>query len=727
MSTVVRVAFLWHMHQPSYRDPLAGAFAMPWVRLHALKDYYGMVRILGETPSVKLTFNLVPSLIDQVLAYASGEAHERLLEVSLKPAAALTEDDKLAALRGLFMAHRQNLIGRFPRFVELIKKRGESAEPAALRPAAERFSEQDYRDLQVVSRLAWFDLEWQREDARVRGLIDKGRGFSEEDKQLLAERERALLQAIVPAYREAAERGQVELSTTPYYHPILPLLCDSSAHHEAHPGAPLPRRYRHPEDAADQIQRAVARHTALFGRPPAGMWPSEGSVSEEAATEIARAGLVWTASDEGVLERSSQRPIHRDSRGTAYPLDVLYRPWLRKTAAGELKLLFRDRALSDLIGFSYAGLEPERAAHDMLERLRRIGDRWQEQGLSGSPVVAVILDGENCWEYYRDGGRVFLRALYRGIQDDQRLAGVTMREAAETAPAAELPRVFAGSWINADFSVWIGHADDRRAWELLGEARDALARALLEKSVPEDALLRAQEIFRAACGSDWCWWYGEDHSSENDLEFDRLFRRHLIALYHEIQMAPPEALRETLITTRRVSESHHSRPTGGVRPTIDGVLTTPEEWVAAGVYRAAHGGATHRGLPELRAIRFGVGDEHLNLMVEASAPARSLLQSGDLIVNFPGPTTLRYRVQSSNGQTQIRRSERMGIGWVASPTWAKAAAGEVLELAIPVAELRPSPGRSVCFRILMEQGAIELSRHPETGPIEVGLEEVTRD
>jgi alpha-amylase/alpha-mannosidase (GH57 family) len=720
----VHVAFLWHMHQPSYRDPLSGEFAMPWVRLHALKDYYGMVRILGETPEVKATFNLVPSLLDQVLDYAEGRACEPVLQVCEKEAARLGEGDKLLALRALFMAHPQNLIGRFPRFAELLKRRGERNDLAALRAALKHFAEEDYRDLQVLARLAWFDLEWQRDDPATRGLIEKGKGYSEDDKRVLGERERALLQAIVPAYREAAERGQVELSTTPYYHPILPLLCDSAAHHEAHPGAPLPRRYRHPEDAADQVQRAAERHRQLFGVPPAGMWPAEGSVSEEAVAAIAAAGFAWTASDEGVLERSAKRPLHRDSRGTAYPMDVLYRPWLRKTAAGEIRMLFRDRALSDLIGFSYASLEPQRAAADMLDRLRRIGERWSEEKLPGSPVVAVILDGENCWEHYKDGGRVFLRELYRGLQNDARLRAVTMSEAVEAAPAAELPRVFAGSWINADFSVWIGHADDRRAWDVLGDARDALERAQKQGGLDAATLDRAWEILRAACGSDWCWWYGEDHSSENDAEFDRLFRRHLIALYRALGLPAPEALQQTLISARRASAASTSAPTASVRPTIDGVHTTPDEWAGAGVHRPAQGGAMHRGQPELLAVRFGIGDEKLHLLLEASAPARTLLQASELLVSFQGDVALRYRVQASEGRTEVRRSERLGIGWVASPTWAVVAAGEVLELAIPLGELRSDHGRALAFRVLQVQGGVELARHPESGPIEVGLEEV---
>ncbi len=723
---MTRLALVWHMHQPSYRDPLDGGFAMPWVRLHALKDYLGMVEILRQTPGMRLTFNLVPSLLDQVESYARGEAKEALLDASLKPAVELSDDEKVVAMRGFFMAHRENLIRRSARFQELLEARGEASDETALRAAAARFTAQEFRDLQVVAKLAWFDLEWQRDDAVVRTLIAKGRGYTEDDKQSLAERECALLSAIVPAYRRAAESGQVELSTSPYYHPILPLLCDSAAHHEAHPGAPLPRSYRHPEDAADQIERAMARHASLFGSPPRGMWPSEGSVSDAVAELAARAGLAWLASDEGVLGRSLDRGIHRDSRGTGYPLELLYRPWRRRTASGDVTLAFRDRALSDLIGFSYAGVAPERAAQDMLERLSHIGERWSQQGLPGEPLVCVILDGENCWEHYPDGGRVFLRALYRGLQDDPGIEPQTLSDAIASQEPGELPRVFAGSWINADFSVWIGHADDRRAWDRLGEAREALETAASGGGVAAEAIARAREVYRAASGSDWCWWYGEDHSSENDFEFDRLFRRHLIAIYTLIGLPAPETLRQTLITTRRPTQ-RHSRPTGVVRPELDGRLTTPAEWVAAGVHWVGAGGSMHRGLPSLRAVRFGVGDDHVHVLVEASAPMRELLLDSELTLDFPGPTTLSYRLQSANGGVAVRRAEQTGLGWVASPSAARAAADEVLEVAIPVPELRPGPDRNVAFSVLIVQAGVELERHPDGGPIEVDLEEVARE
>jgi len=723
---MVRVALLWHMHQPSYRDPMDGAFVLPWVRLHALKDYLGMVELLQDFPQVHLTFNLVPSLVDQIMAYANGQAHEPLQRLSLKPADQLTAEERVTALQAFFMAHERNIIGRFPRYTQLLEQRGASREEGALRSASTRFSQQDLLDLQLLAKLAWFDYDLSEKDPLLKQLIAKGAHFSEEDKLRLAEREQTLIAAVLPAYRRAAESGQVELSTSPYYHPILPLLCDTEAHHEACPGAPVPRRFRHPEDAADQIHRAIERHTAVFGAPPRGLWPSEGAVSEEMATLVAQAGLTWMASDEGVLERSANRPIHRDSRGTVHPLDLLYRPWVRHTSSGDLSVLFRDRALSDLIGFSYSSLEPQAAAHDLLERLHRIGEYWERHGIGGEAVVPIILDGENAWEYFKESGRVFLRALYAGLAaDPTRLRATTVTEALDGTPPAPLPRIFAGSWINADFNVWIGHADDRRAWDQLGYARDALAAAA--GRAPDDAVQHAWEIFRAACGSDWCWWYGEDHTSDNDVQFDALYRRHLRVVYATLGLPAPDVLDEPLITTRSIAV-RHSRPTGTVTPVLDGCFTSPSEWIGAGVYRAsAFGGAMHRGTESIRVVRFGTGSDQLHVLVETAGGALALLAQAEIQVSFPGPTTSRYCVRASGDALSLQRTDKTSLGWISAKTDARAAARTVLELSVPLSELRPGPGRELAFRVSLVAQGVEIERHPDIAPIRFDIEEVARD
>ncbi len=748
----VTVAILWHMHQPPYRDPIEGTHVLPWVRLHAIKDYLGMVEILEETPDVRVTFNLVPCLLDQLEAYARGEARDPCQAVALKPAAQLTVDERAFALTALFQLGRR-LVERVPRLFELLQRRGERSDPASMHRAAQAFTTDEMRDLQVASHLAWFDRDWQEKDPVLRALMQKGRGFTEDDKAALRERERALLQAVVPAYRRAAARQQVELSTTPYYHPILPLLCDTEAHREAHPEAPLPRRFHHPEDAADQIARAVKRHQSLFGAPPLGMWPAEGSLSEASVREIARAGLLWTASDEGVLARTLQQPIERDGHGNASPMEVLYRAWARRTDAGEVHMLFRDHMLSDLIGFVYTNQDPEHSAHDLLSRLRRIGRRWQEAGLRGGPVVPLILDGENAWEHYPDGGRVFLRRLYQGLQNDPQLAAVTMSEAVGVGTPAELPRVFAGSWIHADFSVWIGHEDDRRAWDALGDARDALGayRAAREASarapeperfpqherrihsgasalvkVSAQAEAQAEEAYRAACASDWWWWYGADRSSDNDVEFDRLFRRNLECVYRSLGLPVPEQIQHTLITTRPV-EPGVSEPSGPVQPQLDGRVTDDDEWANAGVHRAPAAASMGRAGHGLRQVRFGANDGHLHLLLETSGAAGELLARSELAVIFRGARPVRYRLTgTTEGAAALVREERDGATWRPLASQARAAADQAAELSIPVAELPRGPESVVLFQVALLEGGVELERHPEAAPIAVRVEEVHR-
>jgi hypothetical protein len=298
-------------------------------------------------------------------------------------------------------------------------------------------------------------------------------------------------------------------------------------------------------------------------------------------------------------------------------------------------------------------------------------------------------------------------------------------EGLAAATPREVPRVFAGSWIHADFSVWIGHPDDRRAWDLLGDARDALGKAA--GTVPPTALEMAWASFRAACGSDWCWWYGEEHSSENDYEFDRLFRRYLRAVYTALGLAIPEALDETLITTKHV-EVRQSRPTGAVHPVLDGRVTSAEEWVAAGVHRVPLVGTTmRRGPTGVEQIRFGVGDERFHVLVETAGTALALLRRAELALSFPGPTAVRYRVGLRDGRVGVRREERTAMGWVGGPTGAQVAADACLESSIPLKELRPGPHRRLEFRVLLLQGDVELARHPEVGPLVISLEEVTRD
>ena len=367
---VIRVVLLWHQHQPFYKDLVTGQYRLPWTRLHALKDYYGMVKLLDEFPEVHQTFNLVPSLIHQIEEYVAGEANDPFLQVASRPVKDLTLEDRRFALQYLFQAHPVNVIGRYPRFRELYEKfrsAGSSAEHAE-----KYFEAQEFTDLQVLSQIAWFD-EFFLEEKDIAALIRKGRGFSLEEQRLVIARERELLGRVLPAHAEAARKGLIEISTSPYYHPILPLVCDTQMGAVSTPGLALPQnRYRHPEDAREQLLRGLDLHEKVFGMRPEGVWPSEGSVSDEVFGIAQKLGVKWMATDEGVLGRSLGVFFARDGNGQlnsdlAHRLYTIYR---YENGGTEMHLLFRDHTISDLIGFVYSGMPPQDAANNLISKIK---------------------------------------------------------------------------------------------------------------------------------------------------------------------------------------------------------------------------------------------------------------------------------------------------------------------------------------------------------------------
>ena len=704
---MTRVAILWHMHQPYYEDLVTREHILPWVRLHALKDYYGMVALLDEFPSIRLTFNLVPCLLVQLEAFARSQARDRALDLSLKPAADLSPDETVFIIQNFFHAQRQRMIEVHPRYAQLLAERGAASTPDQARAAARRFSVDDLRDLQVWHKLVWLDPLYQDSDTRVRALVGKGQNFSEDDKGLLRTIELEILNAVIPAYREAALRGQIEIATSPFYHPILPLLCDSDVYRRTHPESPMPRhRFVHPEDAREQLTRAVQLHERLFGRRPVGLWPSEGSVSNDMVPLAAAAGFEWMATDELIHARTLATTFSRDGLGRVDQPERLYLPYVVSAGGARIAITFRDHALSDLIGFTYAGWPSERAADDFVGRLAEAGRHYAARGGRGEPVIPVILDGENAWEHFEGGGRPFLRAVYRRLSNHPELRTVTMAEACRGAEQ-ELTGIFPGSWIDANFYIWIGHQDDRRAWSQLAEAR-----AMLDAPGTADtaAVSRAREEVLIAEGSDWFWWYGDDHSSDQDAEFDDLFRRHLRNVYRLLQKAVPDELFTANMTNisggaRIVAET---APTGFVKPTLDGEETSYFEWLGAGRLDVRDtAGAMHqtdRRPSVLTSIQFGFDRDRLYVRVEGSRPMRAVLAEGlEVSLIFLKPERVRFSIRETAGE----------VGGVPA-----LAAGTLLELAIPFSALGREPELSF-FVALHDAAGVELERHPGGRPIEV--------
>ncbi|MFH0808943.1 MAG: glycoside hydrolase family 57 protein [Pseudomonadota bacterium] len=578
MASRLNIAFLWHMHQPYYRDPLTGVYSLPWVRLHAIKSYYDMPRSAEHFPEMGMTFNLVPSLLLQLSDYAEGRGNDVLLAQSRTPAADLDLDDRRSILTNFFMCNWDTMVKPYPAYWNLLAKRGLRLDEAAVDEALARFSVQDFLDLQVWFNLGWFGFTAMAEDQGLRELRAKGRLFSEEDKHYVLDAQQRTVAEIIPTYRRLLEGGRVELSTSPFYHPILPLLIDTDIARRCMPRAQLPPRFSHPDDASAQIARGVTYFNKVFGRPPVGMWPSEGSVCPELISLAAAQGLRWLATDEAILFNSLSGSVDRRA---------LFEPYLVGEAGAEVSMVFRDRGLSDLIGFTYGRDRAHDSAGDLHGRLRTIRDSYRD---AREPLVCIILDGENPWEYYYDGGEHFLTTLFERITKDPTMEAVSIASYIERHPAGRrLAHLHSGSWINHNYEIWIGGEEENRAWTLLGQTRDFFARFVAQGEAGPESIERAREELFAAEGSDWFWWYGDQFSSDNDAEFDRLFRLHLANVYTILGAAVPEELGEPVIVQHRVRPA--LEPIGFIAPIIDGLQTNFYEWKESGLFQARGGQA----------------------------------------------------------------------------------------------------------------------------------------
>jgi len=711
------------MHQPQYRDPETGAYVLPWTRLHATKDYWGMVKVLEEFPKFHATFNMVPSLCMQLEEYASGNFKEPWFTLTFQATEQLTKEGKREILERAFQLNQERMMARWPRFVELY----EWSRVAGGAQALVTFTARDWRDLQVLSQLAWMDEEWLAKDAVISQLANRGRDFSEKDKADLKAKQIELIGMILPVYREAASRGQVEISTTPFYHPILPLLCDSDIARVANPGTPLPRRaFRRPEDAREQLRRAKEYHERIFGAKPAGLWPSEGSVSDQALTIAAEEGFQWFGTDEGVLGRTLNVGFFRDSSGTPANADRLYQPWRSKLPNTEITGLFRDHFLSDLVGFVYSRMDSMAAAADLHRRLRHLGETVKTE----KPLtVCLFLDGENAWEYYPGNGRQFLREFYRRVSEDQDIRALTASET--IAAAGEVPTttgIFPASWINANFDVWIGHAEDVTAWELLWDAREAYARGVeaqakgRENAPTKEGLKEAQESLLAAEGSDWCWWFGSEHSSVNDAEFDALYRKHLTGIYLGLGQVAPEELAQPI--KRKPERAYQLPPSANLKVKVDGVDSSYFEWLGAGVYSPEQrGGAMHGRVFYLKELRYGFEEERFVVRVECFLDSLSELENPEFRIIVGAAEELTVVVNLERGRMTEFALEKSRVCLLTPETMAAAAFGRTLEMAIRKDAMNLKGVTKLTLGVALWHGGLPIDVMPAEGFLTVQLGE----
>jgi alpha-amylase/alpha-mannosidase (GH57 family) len=750
------------MHQPYYKDLMTGNYFMPWVRLHAAKDYVDMVLLLDEFPDIRMTVNLVPSLLEQVLDYVENNATDVIWDLSIADPATLSESEKCVILERFFHAQFDNMIRPYPRYKELYERRGWARSQEELRSVVRLYSDQAIRDLQVWYNLVWIDPLFVESDARLQELFIKGRNFSEEDKHYVLEKHRQILRALVPTYRTRQERGQIEISTTPFYHPILPLIFDTNLARVARPEMPLPKRpFQHPEDAEEHVRRAVELYTRLFGRPPRGMWPAEGSVAPDVIPIFAKHGIEWIASDEEVLAHSLGQPIRRDLRGNVLNPDVLYRGYWAEHSGARIKMVFRDHHISDLIGFQYAGWDPEEAAEDLVRRLEIIAKQPEREGQPW--VVPIILDGENCWEHYERDGLPFLRALYHRLSLSGALQTITLADYFDRfAPERTLPKLFAGSWINHDFSIWIGHREDNRSWDYLHDVREMIVRHIEANraTLTEEQIQQAWHSLYIAEGSDWNWWYGEDHSSGMDDLFDQLYRDHLTAACRAVGLEPPGFLRIPI--SRHTAPREATQPISFVTPNLDGHVTHFYEWYGAGHYDPALASTSmHPGRMRLQHLYFGFDAENLYFRID---PDASVFQSEEPMtvelslhivsgenawrlrirlepLGKPRVSTLTATFRQAHGDARAARPVNVfaevgattsgGNGRaieVPQPQWeerpalqARVALGEIVEIAIPRSLLPLKADDPIDFFTTLEIDGREIERMPAHAPLRMRI------
>ncbi|MFZ0213125.1 MAG: glycoside hydrolase family 57 protein [Candidatus Acidiferrales bacterium] len=725
----VHLVLLWHMHQPLYRDPTTNRYVLPWTRLHALKDYWGMARTLGEFPDFHATFNVVPSMAEQIEEYASGDFNDPWVDVAFKPAADLNVAEQQEILDRAFQVNHENLMSRWPRFVELFQRTQKLGHERALA----QFNVRDWRDLQLLSQLAWMDEEYLVRDPVVSELARRGENFSEDDKQKLHAKQEELLRQVLPVHRELAERGQIEISTTPFYHPILPLLCDSRIARVANPHSPeLSPPFRFSEDAYEQLIRARRYHEKLFGRAPEGLWPSEGSVSDEALGIAAEMGFRWFATDEGILGRTRNIGFWRDGAGVPENAQELYSPWRFRLRGKEIYGFFRDHYLSDLVGFVYSRMNAHDAAEDFHRRLRAIGERTTGEKPA---TVSVILDGENAWEYYPGNGREFLRQFYRRIAEDPEIRALTASEAiASAGEIGTLEGIFPGSWINANFDIWIGASEDIRAWELLRDARQTYAEAEAASRIvsPDSAvspnlaaapnLSAAYDSLLAAEGSDWCWWYGPEHGSQNDREFDELYRKHLAQVYTALGREAPRALAEPI---KQIGlRAQGTPPTDWLRVDIDGRVSSYFEWLGAGQYSMGRrGAAMHGQIYFVGELFYGFNAEWLFVRVDPLRESFEQFSDWEFRFLFQAGSEVKLSLRLREGKLAEISAEKDGVKILMDPGKIVAAVGKVIEAGVAKELFSLRGQNTVRLSVSLWREGLPVELLPPEGSIELRLGE----
>jgi len=710
------IAILYHQHQPLYKELSKNYYYLPWVRLHAIKDYYDMLIWTQKYEKLKLNFNFVPSLLVQLEDYAK-DAIDKHLELTLKNVSQLTEEDKVYILKNFFNCNWSTMIEPYKRYNELLLQRGIKITDNDLQRKIKYFNNQDWLDLQVWSNLVWFDPYWRKVDNEIKSLFDKEKNYTEEDKHIIVKKQRMICKEIPKKLKELQQQGKIEVSVSAFYHPILPLLCDPAKAKISNPNVVLPRNYvKLVEDAEEQIKLAKELYEKLFDISPKGFWPSEGSVSNDIIPLLDKYGIRWFATDEEILRKS----IYMMTKN--YPQrEVIYKHYQVEIGNHQpIYVIFRDREISDSISFVYQRWNHIDAVKDIEKKLIKIYNKVYHNNNAEDALVSIILDGENCWEFYPNDGEDFLSELYKMLTEHKLFETVLISDFISSHTKTDkLTTLWPGSWINANYNIWIGHPEDNTAWEYLYNTRKFLEEYLNQNPnvTKEIKHLCWQEIYIAE-GSDWYWWFGDEHYTSYSDVFDFLFRQNLKNIYIFLGEKPPEFL--NLPIKKIVSLTEIQMPSGFISAKIDGQVSSYFEWALAGKIVPLTS-SMHQTTKILSCLYFGFSTEDIYLRMDYN---KTEIDKQNIVVSIFLCTPkeqcvyrIKFELKKGNNKYLMVFSENK------QQEFEYIKIDKVVELKIPFSILQTSPGEQIKFFVLVEKivndKTFELERIPGEGIVEI--------
>ncbi len=665
----MNVSFMWHMHQPDYRNE-EGIMQMPWVFLHAIKDYYDMPWMLSRYKNIQATFNITSPLIEQLkLYYKNSKKSDKFLSLWSQNPSSLKTQERQWLVKICKSSQFDTMVKSLSHYEELYKK--------------ENFDDDELLDLEVLFVLSWCGNYLQKNNLHVKRLLQKQRNYTDEDKVQLLEELSKFIRGIWKFYKELYDKKRITISTTPFYHPILPLLLDMQNAKRANPHTQIPQNYEKlEEDSRLHVQKAKDLFFETFGYTTDVFWPAEGAVDEKSVALLKSLGINFIATDEAILYKS----LNTNSK------KLIYTPYNYK----HMLIGFRDHKLSDLIGFEYRYKEAREAAENFMSELESI------QNMNGNATVFVILDGENAWEFYKNNGFDFFEALYASLEKASWCKTLTTDEV-KSLPSRELINLEPGSWINGSFDTWVGEYEKRRAWELLFLAKKDYEHHKASLSDAKKTKI-ADHFLQAEC-SDWFWWYGSDHYTNFALEFDAIFRRHLINIYNLIGIAVPNDL-YLPIGKNQSSTQFWIKPQSKITPNIDGKRDSFFEWMGCGVIDESRVFSTMQSnTGPIKKIYYGQDDFKLYFAFEGAV--ENLCKKGRMNIIID-PMGLSIKISFHQKEIVLQ-----GIK-------IKSACKEWLEVSLDKEQIKQ---KKIWLRFEIEENSTSLQTLPSFGELEVDLQD----